>query len=232
MKDWPMATLADVLPRITTITFDCYGTLIDWKGGLASSFRGLLGSVVDERQMDVFDAYVSIEAEEEAGAFRSYREILQAVAVRMGERFGVGVDSEQANAFAESLPGWTPFTDTSDALTRLKRRFRLGVLSNVDRDLFAGTCRHFDVAFDFVVTAEDVGSYKPALGHFHSCFRDHVGVGETLHVAQSLFHDGAPSGELGLAYVWINRYKQANETKVTPLAEFPDLSGLARAAGV
>ena len=233
MKDRPMATLADVLPRITTITFDCYGTLIDWKGGLASSFRGLLGSVVDERQMDVFDAYVGIEAEEEAGAFRGYREILQAVAVRMGERFGVGVDSEQANAFAESLPGWTPFADTNDALVRLKRRFRLGVLSNVDHDLFAGTCRHFDVAFDFVVTAEDVGSYKPALGHFYRYFGEHGGAAvETLHVAQSLFHDGAPAGELGLAYVWINRYKQVNETKVAPLAEFSDLSGLARAAGV
>ncbi len=227
-----MATLADVLPRITTITFDCYGTLIDWKGGLASSFRGLLGAVVDEREMDVFDAYVAIEAEEEAETFRRYREILQAVAVRMGERFGVHVDREQANGFAESLPGWTPFADTNDALARLKRRFRLGVLSNVDRDLFAGTCGHFDVAFDFVVTAEDVGSYKPALGHFHRCFSDNVGVAETLHVAQSLFHDGAPAAELGLAYVWINRYKQTNETKVKPLAAFPDLTGLARAAGV
>jgi len=227
-----MATLADTLPRITTITFDCYGTLIDWKGGLASSFRGLLGTVVDEREMEIFDAYVGIEAEEEGGPFRCYREILQAVAVRMGARFGVGVDDEQAAAFAASLPGWAPFADTNDALVRLKRRFRLGVLSNVDRDLFAGTCGHFDVAFDFVVTAEDVGSYKPALGHFHRYLADHGAVAETLHVAQSLFHDGAPAGELGLAYVWINRYKQTNETTVTPLAEFPDLDGLARAAGV
>ena len=227
-----MATLADVLPPITTITFDCYGTLIDWKGGLAASFRGLLGTVVDERTMDVFDAYVTIEAEEEAGTFRCYREILQVVAVRMGERFGVGVDSDQANAFAESLPSWTPFADTNDALVRLKRRFRLGVLSNVDHDLFAGTCRHFDVSFDFVVTAEDVGSYKPALGHFRRYLNNHGRAAETLHVAQSVFHDGGPAGELGLAYVWINRYKQTNETRVRPLAEFPDLSGLARAVGV
>jgi len=227
-----MATLDQALPRITTITFDCYGTLIDWKGGLASSFRELLGAVVDEREMDVFDAYVGIEAEEESGRFRCYREILQAVAARMGERFGVRVDAAQAAAFAESLPDWRPFADTNDALVRLKRQFRLGVLSNVDRDLFAGTCRHFDVAFDFVVTAEDVGSYKPALGHFHRYLADHGSAAETLHVAQSLFHDGAPAREFGLAYVWINRYKQTNRAKVTPLAEFPDLSGLARAAGV
>lgn len=227
-----MESLVEVIGRTTTITFDCYGTLIDWKGGLASSFRGLLGSVVDEREMAVFDAYVKLEAEEEAKPFRRYREILVSVATRMGERFGVTIDEGQADAFAASLPCWAPFPDTNDALTRLKKRFRLGALSNIDRDLFAATCAHFEVEFDFLVSAEDVRSYKPALGHFRKYLSDHGATDSTLHVAQSLFHDGAPAGELSLAYVWINRYNQRNDTNVRPHAEFATLGGLADACGL
>lgn len=227
-----MTALADVLPRIDTVTFDCYGTLIDWKGGLASSFRGLLGAIVDEDPMRVFETYVALEAAEEAQAFQNYRTVMTRVAVAMGEEFDVGVTAAQAADFADSLPTWKPFPDTNDALQRLKPRYRLGVLSNVDRDLFAGTCRHFDVPFDFVVTAEDVRSYKPGPGHFREYLARHGALERTLHVAQSLYHDGRPAGELGLAYVWINRYNHRNETDVRPLASFADLTGLVEAMGL
>lgn len=227
-----MTALADVLPKIDTVTFDCYGTLIDWKGGLASSFCGLLGAIVDEDPMRVFETYVALEAAEEAQAFQNYRTVMTRVAVAMGEEFDVGVTAAQAADFADSLPTWKPFPDTNDALRRLKSRYRLGVLSNVDRDLFAGTCRHFEVAFDFVVTAEDVRSYKPGPGHFREYLARHGALERTLHVAQSLYHDGRPAGELGLAYVWINRYNHPNETDVKPLASFADLTGLVEAMGL
>jgi len=227
-----MTELVEVLPRIDTITFDCYGTLIDWKRGLTSAFRALLGSIVDEEPMRVFDTYVELEAAEEAQEFASYRTVMTRVAVAMGEEFGIAVTAGQAADFAESLPEWKPFADTNDALDRLKSRYRLGVLSNVDRDLFAGTVRHLNTAFDFVVTTEDVRSYKPAMGHFTEYLTRHGTLERTLHVAQSLYHDGRPATQLGLAFVWINRYNHANDTEVVPLAEFSDLRGLVQSAGL
>lgn len=222
--------LADILDGVTTLTFDCYGTLIDWYGGLSASFVELFGPDAARRTDELVRAYVTIEAEVEAERFRSYRDVLTQVALRMADRFEFDIDGERAASFADMLPNWPPFADTNDALVRLKKRFRLGVLSNVDGDLFAGTCRHFPVEFDFVVTAQDVRSYKPAHGHFQRLFSDHCPREKVLHVAQSLFHDGVPCGELDVAYVWINRYKDRNETEVSPLAEFADLKSLADAA--
>jgi 2-haloacid dehalogenase len=112
----------------------------------------------------------------------------------------------------------------------LKERFRLGVLSNIDRDLFAGTCRHFSVNFDFVITAEEVKSYKPAPGHFRTLFDHHASKNQVVHVAQSLYHDGAPAESFGLPFVWINRYGQKNDTAVKPSLEFPELRALAEVA--
>lgn len=228
-----MSSLAETLERTTTLTFDCYGTLIDWYAGLSASFVELFGPSASAHVDQLCRAYVAIEAEVEAERFRSYRDVLTEVAGRMAHRFHFDLPRDRAAAFAEMLPEWRPFPDTNDALARLKKRFRLGVLSNVDRDLFAGTCRHFDVAFDFVVTAQDVGAYKPSHLHFDRLLRDYARREEVLHIAQSVFHDGVPCGELGFAFVWINRYKDANETKARPLAEFADLKSLAdEAAGI
>ena len=119
--------------------------------------------------------------------------------------------------------------DTNAALARLKERYRLGVLSNVDQDLFTETARQFDVGFGFVITAEEVESYKPAQGQFRELLERHASRNRVIHVAQSLFHDGGPASELGIAFVWINRYKQTNETAVRPVATYPDLESLANA---
>ena len=133
-----------------------------------------------------------------------------------------------AESLAESVPGWKPFPDTNPALARLKERFRLGILSNIDNDLFAATARHFESAigrFDFVITAEDVGSYKPGHGHFKRLLTTVVDdVSTHLHVAQSLFHDGVPAAELGIPFVWINRRGEVNETTARPLAELANLT--------
>jgi len=220
----------DVIRRTTTITFDCYGTLIDWSAGLWRSFAAIFGPVVTERKLEWFKAYVRVEAEVESGPYRSYREVLAVVTERLAREFDLPLPVGQKGMLAEMLPGWAPFPDTKDALARLKQRFRLGVLSNVDRDLFAGTAKQLGVAFDFVVTAEDVRSYKPAHGHFQRLIDAHGGTSRALHVAQSLYHDGAPANDLGLAFVWINRYKEQNQTSVRPLAEFPDLRSFADTA--
>jgi len=127
------------------------------------------------------------------------------------------------------LPGWPAFGDTNEALRRLKSKYRLGVLSNIDSDLFAGTVKTFDVDFDFVITAQDVQSYKPAHGHFLTMFDRYGPKDRVLHVAQSLLHDGGPARELGLAYAWINRYNQRNDSDVTPMIECADLKSLADA---
>lgn len=225
-----MASINDVFQRTQTITFDCYGTLIDWSAGLWRSFAAIFGPVVVEHKQEWFDAYVRAEAEVESGPYRTYREILAEVTERLARQFDLPLPPGQERRLAEMLPDWAPFPDTKDALARLKQRFRLGVLSNIDRDLFDGTAKQLGVAFDFVVTAQDVRSYKPALGHFQRLNHAHGGIETALHVAQSLYHDGAPANELAFAFVWINRYKERNHTSVRPLAEFPDLRSFADAA--
>ena len=222
-----MTAVEDVYRRTKTITFDCYGTLIDWAAGLGRSFEQIFGTALADRKDELFEAYVKVEASVESGAYRSYRDVLRATAERLAKRFEIDLPAERAELLADTLPRWSAFADTNGALARLQQRYRLGVLSNVDRDLFAGTARHFDIEFDFVVTAEDVHSYKPHHPHFRKLLDSHAERDSVLHVAQSLFHDGVPAGELGIAFAWINRYNEVNETAVRPLAEFPDLTSFA-----
>jgi len=220
-----------VLSTTRLLTFDCYGTLIDWAGGLMRSFRGVFGDSVESRRDEFFTTYVQIEAAFESPPYRSYRDVVTLTLEELARRLDLPLREADRDALARTLPSWTPFADTNEALNRLKRRFRVGVLSNIDRDLFNATARHFEVEFDFLICAQDVGSYKPALGHFHKLAEQEGGLDHVLHVAQSLFHDGAPAKQLGLAYAWINRYNERNATEVKPLAEFADLCSLADLAG-
>jgi 2-haloacid dehalogenase len=227
----PAARLVELAERTEVLTFDCYGTLIDWRAGLTQSFMTMFGASVEPRLVELFEAYQAIEGEVEADGYRTYREVLAEVARRMALRLALALPSERAGLLADTLPTWPAFDDTGEGLKRLKRRFRLGVLSNIDGDLFARTAERFPVGFDFVVTAQDVRSYKPGHGHFRAMLESHGTLETTVHVAQSLFHDGVPARELGLAYVWINRYSQRNDTPARPVAEFPDLRSLADALG-
>ena len=226
-----MNSIRQMLARTKTITFDCYGTLIDWDAGLARSFVDVFGPIVSVRRSELFDTYVRAEAEIEAGPYCSYRDVLAAALERVAKRFAWEVPPGKHDRLAELLPTWIPFTDTNAALHRLKARFRLGVLSNIDRDLFAGTTRHFPIEFDFVVTAQDVRGYKPNLAHFEQCIAEQGGREGWLHVAQSQFHDGRPANQLGIAFVWINRYNDPVDGSVVSNAVFPDLRSLAVAAG-
>lgn len=226
----PTDRLHETLRWAEVLTFDCYGTLIDWARGVTNSFRSVFGDWVDEHRAELFDAYVKIEASFEAPPFQTYREVVTKTLIEVAKRFDRPLPANRQDELAGLLSGWTPFADTNDALLRLKRRYRLGVLSNIDRDLFAGTAKHFSIPFDFLICAQDVRSYKPGLAHFQKLSEQEGGLDKVIHVAQSLFHDGAPAKQLDLAYIWINRYNEPNVTAVTPLAKFADLRSLADAA--
>ncbi|MBI5288263.1 MAG: haloacid dehalogenase [Chloroflexi bacterium] len=215
-----------ILSRTTALTFDCYGTLIDWETGLRRAFRDILGLTDGASLQTVFDAYLAAEARIEAGPYQPYRRVVALAVSEVAGALGVGCTSTQSEDVADCVGDWPVFADTGDALKLLSARFRLGVLSNVDRDLLARTLRQFPVTFDFLATAADVKSYKPAEAHFR---RGRDFAGETgLHVAQSLYHDGVPARRLGIPFVWINRRGETNITQATPLASFPDLAGFAR----
>jgi 2-haloalkanoic acid dehalogenase type II len=188
------------------ITFDCYGTLIDWETGISSAFA--MAASPEGRELErepVLKAYAELEPVVEAETYRSYRDVLTETALRVAHRLGWPLEKERAHFLADSLPGWPPFPDTNPALERLAAAgYTLGILSNVDDDLLAGTLRHFSVSFELLVTAQQVGSYKPAYGHFHVA-RQRIGGRRWLHAAQSHFHDVVPAHTLGIPVAWINR---------------------------
>lgn len=196
----PVTRLYDV------VTFDCYGTLINWESGIANAFRTVAaatGAALDVATL--LSAYHEIEPEVQAETFRTYRKVLTETARRIARRLGWNLPESRAGFLPESLPSWPPFPDTNPALERLHGAgYRLGILSNVDDDLLAGTGRHFTVDFDFIVTAQQVRSYKPAHGHFLAA-RERIGGNRWLHAAQSYFHDIVPARALGIPVAWINR---------------------------
>jgi 2-haloalkanoic acid dehalogenase type II len=217
-----MARLYDV------ITFDCYGTLIDWESGISTAFAH--AAAADARQLDraqVLQAYAELEPGVEAETYRRYREVLTETAQRVAERLGWPLGRERAAFLAESLPDWQPFADTNQALERLVAAgYSLGILSNVDDDLLAGTRRHFTVTFDPIVTAQQVGSYKPAHGHFTEA-RRRLGDKRWLHAAQSYFHDVVPAHALGIPVAWINRKYESASHSARADREFHTLTELA-----
>lgn len=205
------------------ITFDCYGTLIDWETGIAAAFRD---AGLDQDRGELLSAYAEIEAEVEHEQYRLYADVLRETAVRVGSRFGWQTDGSFLPA---SLPGWKPFPDTNEALERLTSAgYRLGILSNVDDVLIAGTRRHFTVDFDVIITAQQVRSYKPAAAHFLAA-REAIGNARWLHAAQSNFHDIVPANALGVPTAWVNRRGQTALPGGTPAFEVRDLAGLADA---
>ena len=222
------------------LTFDCYGTLVDWERGLLEALGPLLAAhdASGAGDDELLERFGRAESEVQAGPFRSYRAVLEQVVRRLGSDLGFTPTDEEASAFAASVSRWPPFPDTVPALRALERRYRLAVVSNVDDDLFAGSAAQLGVAFDQVVTAQQVGSYKPAPAHFHEALRRlALPRDRVLHVAQSLYHDVAPAKALGLACVWVNRRAgrpgggATAPARATPDLEVPDLAALAGLIG-
>jgi len=213
--------------RFTHLTFDCYGTLIDWRKGIEAHLGELLRSNGLTSDASVFPLYVELEAEEE-GQYKSYREVLRDTAIRVAERLNVSISERDAKVFAESVPSWPPFSDTVDTLKELGRRgYKRIILSNVDKDLLEKTILQNRLDVDDHITAEDVGSYKPSLGHWNRFFELHKASKETtLHVAQSIYHDIIPSRKLGISTAWINRYSELKPPEISPSYVFSNLKSL------
>jgi 2-haloacid dehalogenase len=218
-----------------TLTFDCYGTLIDWESGILAVLRPVLSAhkkiVADSTLLSMFG---ELEAEAEDGEFRPYRQVLQSVVRGFGERLGFTPTTVEICSLPGSLAGWQPFPDTVAALRKLKTRYRLGIMSNVDDDLFSTTAAKLGVEFDHVITAQQAGAYKPSLKIFELAEqRMGIGRGPWLHVAQSVYHDIVPAKALGIANVWVNRSSirpnagAAKAASAEADLEVPDLRGLA-----
>ncbi|MEF8939926.1 MAG: haloacid dehalogenase type II [Salinivenus sp.] len=214
------------------LSFDCYGTLVDWATGMARALQPILeGHDVDVADDELFRLYGRFEKDVESGEYVQYREVLRQVARRIGTHFGFTPTNAELKRVADSVGRWPVFGDTNAALGRLAEHFRLAVVSNVDDALFHETARQFTVAFDEVITAEQVGAYKPALAPLEAAFtRLGVPPNRLLHVAQSVYHDVNPAGRMGLSCVWVQRYGTRFDPptpQTEPAETVPDLATLA-----
>jgi len=228
--------------RFTTISFDCYGTLIDWEAGILPALRSVLAthgqSLPDAA---ILELYGEFEAEAESGAYQSYREVLQSVVRAFADRLHFEASSAELRSLHESVPAWPPFPDTVVALRELQKRYKLVVISNIDSDLFAETQKHLGIQFDGVITAEQARSYKPSTNNFQMALRTlALSPDRLLHAAQSIYHDVVPARSLGIATVWVNRKSArpgigavrasaAPAAEKRPDLEVPDLASLVSA---
>jgi 2-haloalkanoic acid dehalogenase type II len=225
------------------LTFDCYGTLIDWEQGILDALRPWLrrhaAAITDERLLTM---YAESEPTQEAQNPDSlYPDILRAALAEIAGTLNFGVTDQELSAFSRSVRDWPAFPDSHDALAYLKQHYKLAIISNIDRASFAHSNAKLGVEFDEIITAEDVGSYKPDLKPFEVALNrlNNTGIDQSrvLHVAQSLFHDHVPAKSLGLSTVWINRRAGKQGTGATPTPHYnvqpdlvvPDMAGLAAA---
>ncbi len=230
------------LTDFKVLSFDCYGTLIDWETGLWTSLQPLLERTRIDREtaLSTF-GLVEPEQEHETPAL-PYRDILARVHAKLAERWNLKSTDAMDRAFGLSVGTWPPFPDTVEALAYLKRHYKLVILSNVDRQNFAATNKLLRIDFDAICTAEDIGSYKPDPRNFAYLLNTTAKLGHTkadlLHTAQSLYHDHAPAERADIARCWINRRgdrgtgsgaTKAVEQRPTLNFEFPTLSAMAAA---
>ncbi len=223
--------------RFDALTFDCYGTLIDWETGILAALRAALGNAAGASDDRLLEAYARKEAALEAGPYLRYREILARAVRAIGAELGAPPSEAAVAAFAGSVGDWPAFPDSATALARLQTRFRLGVITNCDDDLFAASNRRLGLTFDAIVTAQQAGSYKPDRRNFELAF-ERLGLprARILHVAQSLYHDHVPAQALGLATVWVDRrhdrpgFGATPPATATPDVTAPDMTTLAELA--
>jgi 2-haloacid dehalogenase len=222
------------------LTFDCYGTLIDWETGILDTLRPIFSAhrieLIPEKALE---SYGELETAVEHGEYREYKAVLRLVLEGLGRRLGFTPTAEELQRFSTSVKDWPAFPDSPPALQALHRKYRLAIVSNIDDDLFAFSAQRLQTKFDWIITAQQAKSYKPSLNNFRLAF-ERIGVPQKriLHVAQSLFHDVAPANALGLSTVWVNRRHDKAGSGATPVAqarpnlEVPDLQTLAAKIGL
>ena len=221
--------------QFQVLTFDCYGTLIDWENGILSALRPVLKAHdINMSDNQILELYGKIEPAIQARSFMPYREILRDVMRGFGSTLGFVPSEEEVHCLENSLANWQPFPDTVESLRQLKKFYKLAILSNIDNDLFEGSAKRLEVPFDYVMTAQQIGSYKPATQNFEYALQAmQIPQSNVLHVAQSLFHDVVPAKQLGLKTVWVNRridqegFGATAPAQATPDLEVPDLATLA-----
>jgi 2-haloacid dehalogenase len=226
------------LADFDVLTFDCYGTLIDWERGILEAIRPILDAHgVSADDESVLQAFARHESEIEAGPYKPYREVLGAVLTAMLDHFGQVPSEEEVARFGGSVVDWPAFPDSAAALASLHERFRLGAITNCDDDLFAASAQRLGTEFDWVITAQQARRYKPNPRGFELAF-ERIGLPpkRILHVAQSLFHDHVQAKKLGLSTVWVDRrHGRAGggatpPGSATPDLVVPDMATLARLA--
>jgi 2-haloacid dehalogenase len=224
--------------QFDTLSFDCYGTLIDWERGIVEALRPVLERHgVTRSDEEVLNLFGEIESTIQRGPYRPYREVLAATLDGLGERLGFTPSADERTAFGGSVEHWPAFPDSAEGLKVLGARYKLVILSNIDDDLFAYSAKKLGAEFTDVITAQQAGSYKPNRHNFELLLeRTGHRPERLLHVAQSLFHDIEPAKALGLTTVWVNRrhdrsgFGATPPAEATPDLEVPDLQTLAELA--
>jgi 2-haloacid dehalogenase len=231
------------LSDFKVLTFDCYGTLIDWESGIIAALTPLTDRLAQSpSRNEILEAHGRLEASQQVSTpAKPYRDLLAVVYKRLAELWGLSVSWQECQTYGRSVGDWPAFADTAEALRYLKQHYRLIILSNVDNESFTHSNARLGVAFDGIYTAEDIGSYKPALRNFEYLLAEQAQQGfamhDILHVAESLFHDHVPAARLGLTSCWIHRRHadegygatQAPDSMPQPAFRFESMRDLAAA---
>ena len=226
--------------KFEVLTFDCYGTLIDWESGIVAALRPVISSHdLNLTDGQILELYAGAEAAAEKGEYVKYREVLRNIVQQVGGKLGFEPSGPELDCLADSLKDWSPFPDTIEALHAMRQRYKLGIISNIDDDLFALSEKRLGVEFDWVITSEQAKSYKPSLDNFRLAI-DRIGLPSerVLHVAESIYHDIGPAKSLGLSTAWVDRSRGKGGLSATPRVggqpdlEVPDLKELVSIMGL
>jgi 2-haloacid dehalogenase len=221
--------------RYQWLSFDCYGTLVDWETGISMAVAEVLEPHgVSKTPAEILALFADLEPRAQtAQGYQEYRPVLREVMALMGAELGLNFSESDLGCLADSLPNWPVFSDAADALTTLQSRYRLAIISNVDDDLFAGSARALGIEFDAVVTSQQVRAYKPDLRGFNTAL-ERMGCEKAawLHIGESLYHDIGPANRMGIASVWVNRPDRGGGTRQTDAAPDLEVSDLAELVGI
>jgi 2-haloacid dehalogenase len=219
--------------KITFVSFEVYGTLIDWETGVYRAFQEEAakdGFTIDRDQL--IPMFLETQREIMAGSYELYAEVLRRTAVQCAARLGWEIEPVRSSFLPNSIPSWPPFRETNTVLDRLKKKYQIGLISNIDDKLLGATRRHFRSDFDLVVTAQQVRSYKPDPAHFKECQRRIGGKTGWIHAASGFHTDVEPCIKLKIPVIWVNRKKEQLEGPKKPTAEAKDLRETAKLLGV
>jgi 2-haloacid dehalogenase len=219
--------------HVSFVTFDVYGTLIDWETGIYEAFAA--EAARDEFEIDravLMPLFHEISREVEGGSYELYAEVLRRTAIEIAKRLGWSLEPSRSGFLPDSVQRWAPFRETNAQLQKLAKKYRLGLLSNIDDKLLGQTRRHIPIDFDLVVTAQQVRSYKPEPAHFSECARRIGGKRGWVHVASSHYHDVVPCVKQRVPVIWVNRAKETLDASARkPTAEVPSIKEAAKLLG-